>query len=776
MDFMKVFVWVCCLSVVAHGLEVQGSGYAPLQPKELDVVTFDTVFNDTNDSLEYRFGWNITGTLVYDSWVPANCTWNNATNVSSCRHFTYKTIPLGAVGMNVSTSVNIRNSTSQASFNSSVLLQDITLTVESFRTANAGEDIYIVGHFIWEDRSPVANQLVTVSIPQLGFNKAAMTDVTGYYVVLYTVPIGVKSGTYMIESQAVHSGLLWETNATIDLFGRTTAVVKGSPSVTVLDDTTYHSQDNVSVSAEFTVTGLNGANGVAVTFGHLAGSTVKNCGTVSGVCNVSAVFALPEGTMPGTYIINVTAAWSNDDSTAGSASDSVELRITENRLLGFGMLNVSQDAGAVGTYEVNMSNKGNIPLNLSFASELDWLFFPSSVCIAPGKNSSLMVEVTVPPDAKSRNGSIIVKGDFFDVIPAVFNIRNSELWFEPDIANRSLESSNYSIDLIIVNGGNANASNVPVVLDCPSQWSCRIDKSSVNVSAGGNETVNLFIDFNYFGFTDKVTVTVREAKFLILLSATVGISELVGDDLVTARVVRPHPQKYYFVSNGTIVDRAEVDVTGLEPRVRRVGTVGTWTAKISPDSSLGLCRVFIYSGNVTHELLPNSTVSLAGEPGDYAYEYFMISSDTECRVKIDYGNVETETYLVAVSSVLIDKPVYTEAAAMAMVEAFKQEMEKERELATERDEAVLNTLGAIFVATAGFALWMVRRRSKPNVAYAGRAERMRPYVLKGNKVVIGRSGLAGEEATAVPKRVSGIGKRSLREDIGKFINKLIYRR
>ncbi|MEA1925149.1 MAG: NEW3 domain-containing protein [Candidatus Altiarchaeota archaeon] len=282
---------------------------------------------------------------------------------------------------------------------------------------NSSETVQAYGTFIYSNGQPIVGENVSVrylnSSGGLLHTDTAQTDVNGNYSSAYTLPQLTASGTYTVNVSASTGVNNAGNTSTYVVYGATNASTNYTPTSHTASSVKYATGELFNLTVSFINLGPDVAIAVNISLtlpaGLSANSTLESCGNVASKTSCSKRFEvnISANTPGGTYWINSSGLWANNNTVTNSTNSSFEVTVESNPVLevseavlsnvvGHGM------GGLVGVYVVNSTGNANIT-GVSFNCSggnlpSDWVTYsPSGISsLAAGEQSNVSVNVSVP--------------------------------------------------------------------------------------------------------------------------------------------------------------------------------------------------------------------------------------------------------------------------------------------------------------------------------------------------------------------------------------------
>jgi uncharacterized membrane protein len=346
----------------------------------------------------------------------------------------------------------------------------------------------------------------------------------GTYSVNFTSPN--QEGSYYLYCNATQNGNFGNNS---DNFTAESAKVNISiialPQNPSVSNITIYDNETFSLTANAT----NIANGTAYSSnislellnGWSSDGNLKQCGDIEKVnyCIKYFNITVPNGTSPGNYYINVTAAWVNPDGTSDSNKTQVNVTVNSNPKIIVEENSVSSEVGdgvwnLIGNFTASSIGNEQL-LNVTFTcysgivcSDFNITFNPiniSSLEVGSKQNVSINMSIPLNYTNGTYNGTVNIsaQNDGFDtfnisvVIPSKTNlsiITSISNYTAYNVTQQINESFEFKVNVTNIGNGSARSPNISLVI--PSNWSsnssleyCNNLTKSVVCSKGFNITI-----------------------------------------------------------------------------------------------------------------------------------------------------------------------------------------------------------------------------------------------------------------------------------------------
>jgi len=283
---------------------------------------------------------------------------------------------------------------------------------------NSSETVEASGYFYFSTGEGIADANVEVTF--LNYTGSTMqsrnvtTDLQGFYSDTFTLPFVMKSGVYKVKVKG-YSNVIRENETTYQVFGATRGEQTHSPSSYTSNAITQDNGDTFTLRIEWKNLGPDPALLLNLSLTHSSyislNSTFEECGNVSAGDSCVKAFrvTINPGTPPGTYFVNSTATWLNNNTYINKTFSYTIIHVNPNPRLdvpedGIENYVVHNTSKIVGNFTVNSTGNADIQ-DITFTIvggtlPASWVTFdpPSISYVSPGNYVTVDVNVSVPPD------------------------------------------------------------------------------------------------------------------------------------------------------------------------------------------------------------------------------------------------------------------------------------------------------------------------------------------------------------------------------------------
>ena len=333
------------------------------------------------------------------------------------------------------------------------------------------------------------------------YNSTEVTNKTDYgngtYSVNFTAP---SFGDYLLYCNVSKNG---NTGNDTDTFTSETSATNLSiisyPSNVSVTNVTLYDNDSFSITANVTNIGNGTAYSSNISLSLLAGwdadQMTQSCGNINKGNNCTKAFniTVPNGTAPGVYYVNISANWTNPDSSLSGNVTMLNVTVESNPRVNLDRENITSEVSDnyetyVGNFTVmSIGNDAlqNITFNCSsgtVCNNFSLSFSPNNISsLNVNQNYSVAVNVTVPLGypVGTYNGTVNVsaENDGYDILSLYFylptktNVSITTLPTSSIVSNITQEDNEtFSFESIAENIGNATASYTNISLGVPTGW------------------------------------------------------------------------------------------------------------------------------------------------------------------------------------------------------------------------------------------------------------------------------------------------------------------
>lgn len=279
----------------------------------------------------------------------------------------------------------------------------------------------------------------------------------------------------------------------------TEIVLNATPSQVSLENVTLFNNESFTIIANATNSGNGTAENTNLSFELLSGwsinSTLENCGDLNPFTSCIKHFniTVPNNTIPGSYLINLTTAWTNPDTTQGNnvtyinvtVEPNPQLDILEADISGNGADGVSRNVTSFTLLSSGSENATNISISCmsgDICNNFTVSFAPNNLSsLGIGENVTVSVIIDVPLlfSPGIYNGTINVSSDsgaawdnetFFVTLQNTTFVSITTNPVNETIVKSIYDNVSFSIWTNITNIGNTSASSANLSYAIPQDW------------------------------------------------------------------------------------------------------------------------------------------------------------------------------------------------------------------------------------------------------------------------------------------------------------------
>jgi uncharacterized membrane protein len=356
---------------------------------------------------------------------------------------------------------------------------------------------------------------------------------------------------------------------------------------------------------------------------------------ISGSCTRTFNISIPANTTPGGYRVNITANWTNLDSSKNSNSTYLDINVTQNPSVyvpqeSLTVIMAPGNTSTAGTLTV--SSAGNYPLSgINFTvtglSGFAINFTPTGISsLYNGQNQSVQVNVTAYPGQATGIYSGLINisssNNGFDIVNLTVIVTGTSLSIarEPQNFTANItyyQNDSFALHVEINNTGNVTAFYSNITLGMPQNWTSNLSYYYCgNLSLGQNCTrdflITVFRGTPSGSYLVNVTIGWQDIGIGPMSNATyVNVTVLSNRTLAV-----PQSQFYKNISHGTevLIDYITLNSTGNDPLTNISFAVSGFfsiTLGFSPSNLSSLA-----AGGVQNITL-NGTVPAGHDPGTF---------------------------------------------------------------------------------------------------------------------------------------------------------------
>jgi uncharacterized membrane protein len=476
----------------------------------------------------------------------------------------------------------------------------------------------------------------------------------GTYSINFTAPS--TYGLYTLNCSASKNGNLGyeKKNFTVEA-AKTNVSISRTPTQYTANNVTLYNNETFTVNVTLENMGNSSAYRTNITLSvpqnWTSSPSNASCDdiSISGSCLKSFNVTIPANTSPGSFLVNITANWTNLDNTTSFNLTSVNVTVSSHPVV-----DVPQDAldvilgpgntSTAGNFTV--SSVGNGPLgaiNFSVTGLQDFPinFVPSSIpSLAIGQSQSVQVNVTVfsnqSPGIYTGVINISSSNNGFDLVNLTITVTGTNVSMESQPQNFTANVTYYQNDSFVLhafanNTGNVTAFYASINLSIPQNWTSNassywcgnITKGSncsgdflITVLKGtpsGNYPANVTINWQDIGIgprsgTNSTNVTVLSNRILV-----------VPENLLS-----------YNVSHGTesIIGTITLNSTGNDP----VSSITFNVSGLNISIEFAPSSIATLAAGSVQNVIVNATVLLGYDPGTYNGSVNVTSSNDGYKV------------------------------------------------------------------------------------------------------------------------------------------------
>ena len=282
---------------------------------------------------------------------------------------------------------------------------------------NSSETVNASGTFFYDNGDPIAGRNVTVEFinttGEVVQTDNITTDSSGYYSDAWDIPLFSTSGIYTVNVTGTTDLNTATNTTTFPVYGATYGSTMHAPPTHTSSSITQTAGDQFDLTVTYENQGPDTAKSVNISLVNSTGitlnSTFEECGDVSSgsSCVKSFEVTVAPTTVPGTYWVNSTTTWLNNNTQENSTDATTEITVASNLLLDIPETEIMDtvdhsQSEQVGNFTVNAT--GNDALNsVNFYAvggtlPQSWLSFePSTIAaLAAGNTQNVNVTVAVP--------------------------------------------------------------------------------------------------------------------------------------------------------------------------------------------------------------------------------------------------------------------------------------------------------------------------------------------------------------------------------------------
>ena len=613
-----------------------------------------------DESTTFLEGVNITSSNPTCNTTQLNQTYR-------CSHIFMYTPSTQSPGEDIPYTASISSIPKNESVDGNISIQGTNLTIDSIPDDKDGS-ITVSGVFVWNDSTPLVGKPIEINSPLCTFPKTD-TDAKGAYSATCSYDEYTPSKSYPINVTGYYSlQHTEEATSSVNIFGKTDVKFNTSRSIT-------HSNSMGTAAFQYVWEIIKGTDITHVLItADLTGTNqtfAKECpgtpGETFSECSGSFLATAPKRW--GNYTFDIEARWDDARGVTHDEHRSELLVVDKESTFSLDKPTLLQDIPVGGsadtTMKVSTSGNVNTTLNVStngFISILGTDGKPTTHISLPSDGEvPITIRMSLPYGMHDIvKDSIPFINDFGLTRELAYTLtpRQPKLQWKDAIVKAEADTENITIQNTLENMG-SRAQNVSVSVTCPKLWVCKISDSMLpNLNEGKNKQISFAFDMAYLGDETNKTLTVtaedaagRTSTFDIDLGINAKNSVAISDEVITTSINNPNfnDRALYFIDNNTLVRRTTMQTSGISPRVKRDSELSSWVVSSMPDSKgIGeVCDAYVLVNNRSYliDSDPSVITTLIGKKGDVAYEYIIPKADGECRVHLDYGGVQTLSYV-----------------------------------------------------------------------------------------------------------------------------------
>ncbi|MBI4175766.1 MAG: hypothetical protein HY518_01045 [Candidatus Aenigmarchaeota archaeon] len=320
----------------------------------------------------------------------------------------------------------------------------------------------------------------------------------GTYQINFTA--NLTTGTYTLNCTATKTG---NTGFDIDNFTvenpTTNISVNATPSTFTATQVTQNTSQSLNATVNITNTGNGTGSGSNISLSlptnWTANATAQSCGNLPSTQSCIRAFSITiaNKTVPGNYIVNVTANWTNPDLTLGTNQTQINVTVSSNPQLSVPETLLSDTVGdglmkTAGNFTVQSEgndNLTNITFNATGLPNFTITFLPANIStLAAGLNQPVQVNVSVPANFPAGNysGTINISSSNggFDTLTLNITVPNSTS------VGISIQQSAFNATQIT----QASGQNTTSVINATNTGNSTARFANITVSSPANITAN----------------------------------------------------------------------------------------------------------------------------------------------------------------------------------------------------------------------------------------------------------------------------------------------